>query len=92
MILCIILTRGGRAHNFITRKRNSFLWAGCNDFFNSIYMTMSFGFCVNVTSLFDFSSTSIIINNIYALFFGITIVTSPIAIAKKLLKGWLVPV
>ena len=82
------LTLGGKFHKFITRQRNSFLWAGFNNFFNSIYMPMSFGFCVNLTCLNDLSSITIVINHIYALLYGLTIVTGPLITAKKLLKGW----
>ena len=85
------LSVGGKVRSYIQGKRNSFLWGGFNDFYNSVYLPMSFGFCVNISSLLDVSSNSLIINNVFAVIYGISIVTSPLIIAYKLFKGWKMP-
>ena len=82
-----IASKEGKLYNFIESKRSSFFWAGCNDFFNEIYLNMTFAFFINAEK-FDMSSSALITNNVYALVYGALLVFWPLTISIKLCRGW----
>ena len=85
------ILKQGRIHDYCRRKFDGFVWAGCNDFLNEIYLTMSFGICINTSSL-EFSSTAIGINNVYGCIFALIVGFGPIILAKKVSSGWKRPI
>ena len=85
------LLRTGRIHNYAEVRWNGFFWAGFNDFFNEIYITMSFAVCINSSRL-EFSSTAIGINNVYGICFALFIVFGPILLSKKVYSAWNKPI
>ena len=81
----------GRIHDYMRRKLDGFLWAGCNDFLDGIYLTMCFGICINASSI-EFSSTGLWINNVYACIFALIVGFGPVLLAKKVSAGWKQPI
>ena len=81
------LFRSGRIHDYMRRKLDGFLWAGCNDFLDGIYLTMCFGICINASSI-EFSSTGLWINNVFACIIALIVGFGPLLLAKKVSTGW----
>ena len=77
----------GKFLRYVKWKQESFMWSGLVDFFTDIYLTLSFAFCINISSMrMDSASTGI--NNVYNVIIGIALVFGPIIIVRGLSKGW----
>ena len=82
-----ISSKGGRVNNYVQEKRDEFFWAGCNDFLNETYLTLSYCVCINTGDL-KMSSTARTVNNVFLIVLAPIIVFGPIIIAYKMYKVW----
>ena len=58
------------------------------DFYNNIYIGMSFGFCINVYMTMNISSASTGVNNVFTAIVGAALIVSPAALAFSVYRKW----
>ena len=76
-----------RLAQFAHGKRTDFYWAGCVEFIEEMYLTMSFAFAINMSSM-DFVSAAVGFNNVFTCLIGASILVTPITLTRKLHMGW----
>ena len=81
----------GKALDFVVTKQIAFRWGGLCDFFNEVYLTMSFCVCINSSDM-SFETPSEGVNNTFNLVVGVALVVGPIIIVVNLNKNWKVDV
>lgn len=59
-----------------------------SQFFDSVYLTLSFAVCINTSHVW-FTNASISFNNVYGIIISIALVFGPIFFAKKIVKALL---
>ena len=86
-LIALCFREEGKIHNYVNRKRDDFLWAGATNFYTDMYLCMCFAVCINVSNL-DFDSTSLIVNQVWAILIAISLVAGPPFYAYWLGKYW----
>ena len=81
----------GKARNFVHLKQQAFKWGGLCDFFNEVYLTMSYSVCINMSDM-SIHDASEGVNNTFNAVVGTVLIVGPILIVRALNKGWSVEV
>jgi hypothetical protein len=81
----------GKALDFVRGKQKAFKWGGLCDFFNEVYLTMSYCVCINLSSMSIYDQSSGI-NNVFNGIIAAALVFGPTVIVKDLNKSWKVEV